>query len=63
MWGDVPSWLGRACPVLVSTLFSPWGQGWKDSMVLTSRVTVSLPFCTLLLPAPLNTCLFGDIPQ
>lgn len=42
---------------------SPWGQGWKDSMVLTSRVTASLPFRTLLLPAPLNICLFGDVPQ
>ena len=62
-WGDVPSWLGRAYLVLVSTLLSPWGQGWKDSMVLTSRVTASLPFCTLLLPASLNICLFGDVPQ
>lgn len=59
----MPSWLGRACPVLVSTLFSLWGQGWKDSMVLTFRVIASLPFRMLLLPASLNVCLFGDVPQ
>ena len=63
MWGDVPSWLGQAFLVLVSTLLSLWGQGWNDSMVLTSRVTASLPFRMLLLPSSLNICLFGDVPQ
>ena len=56
MWGDVPSWLGQAFLVLVSTLLSLWGQGWNDSMVLTSRVTASLPFRTQTGPLAPTHC-------